>query len=667
MGRKRGTIFTVAFFLLMLVLNLVRVRGVAGVLSGYILVSFLPGYAICTLLFGKPAGAVDSFLRAGVLSPLVCAAVAAVAILSGLDFPAALVMTSVLSMAVLAIAGLRKDGAGYRSPGDWKVLALIAALTLLVAVPLIVNPVLRIRSDAWFHAAVSESIARGGIPPGDPYYAGVQLRYFWAYHLYLLLLRTACGGSLFDHMAAVNVIFFALYLCAVFRFSARVSGRRSGPWWAVLLAVFGINIMGWVLVAGRAFFGRTSGLGVLDGMLGTGVYNALQSLSLGYAGSLAFFLDKFLVGSSFAMSLAMFTLMMHAVLGWLRAGDRRELFLAGLCTASAVLFHTVVGLSILLCGAGALLAAAFLSRRRDEGAISRRSFAAFLILIVTAIACTPYLRTILSAGNTVRENPFTFNGIFLWTVIAAGILPLLLCGVRLFRGGAAGWGERFVLCWIGAVMVLGAFARMPLGNVNKFVYLVFLPLIALAGDGMAALVERIGRRRIVRYAVSAALAFSAAATFSFAWSAYVRDPGVMDVPPPFAGGRVEPAEAEREVYRWIREATPADAVFINGDRTDIPVLAGRSQLWTAGAYPEVWGYDEGTIRWRGDLARTCYAGRPIPEEARKALSRLGVSVYCVVRPEDDAPDAADDAENILNGLYRKVFSNETFVIFEIFP
>ncbi|UCF05092.1 MAG: hypothetical protein JSV33_14405 [bacterium] len=655
------------FFILLLVLSILRVGGAAGTVAGYILVVFLPGLAIGRILFRGSQGGVDTLLHAGVLSPFVSVVFAVVVLLSGFDLRVAFIATSVVSLAVYMIAGFVFPAVKIRSTEERSVLVLAAVLAILVALPLLANPVLRLRSDAWFHAAVSESIAAGGIPPTDPYYAGIQLRYFWAYHILLLLLRSSCGGSLFDHMAAINVIFFVLYVCAVFLLAGRVGRRRSAPVWAVLLTVFGVNVCGWVFLAGRGLLGDTAGMAVFDRMLGSGVYTALQSLSFRYVGSLAFFLDKFLVGSPFAMSLVILLLWMYTVAGWLRTGNRSDLAASCLYTASAILFHTVVGLSILLCGGTAFLALAILSGLRKDRPVSKRALQCLLMLAAALMACIPYLHTILSARNTIQGNPFTLNGIFLWTVLAAGALPIVLYCVRLLRDGINGAGERCLLLWISAVLVLGTFARMPHGNVNKFVYLVFLPVLVLAGDGIPALLDLLGRWRIVRYAVCAVLLFSALATFTFAWTAYIRDSGAMDVPLPVDKGRLVLTDAEQVGYRWIREKIPTDAAFLNGDRNDIPVLAARRQLWTAGAYPEVWGYDDRTVRWREDFARSCYRGGPVADSTRKALSRLAIPVYCVVRPGDVTTVGLERGEGLPGGTNREVFSNEAFVIFEIFP
>ncbi len=88
---------------------------------------------------------------------------------------------------------------------------------------LLSNVALRLRSDAWFYTSAAERIAQGDIRPDGPFYAGMQLWYFWGYHVYLLVPRSVCRLSLFDIKASVNVLVFALYLLGVYSLSRRSS------------------------------------------------------------------------------------------------------------------------------------------------------------------------------------------------------------------------------------------------------------------------------------------------------------------------------------------------------------------------------------------------------------------------------------------------------------
>ncbi len=543
---------------------------------------------------------------------------------------------------------------------------LVVVLTLLVAVPLLVNGALRLRSDAWFHAAVSERIAQGGLPPDDPFYAGLQLRYFWGYHVYLLVLRSACGLSLFDLMASLNVLVFALYLLGVHSLSRRLDPESRGSKWAMVLAVFGINVFGGVLLLGRAFFGETRGFGALNGVLRSGVVVVHQNLSYRYLHSLAFVLDKFLVGTPFGMALVILLCFLGAAIDWLSGKHRSSLILAGLCYGAALFFHAVVGLSILICAGAAFAGTALSGRIRTRHGGPPLGIYGVLMLAVTTAALSPYLTAIISFTGRGSVLPLAANGAFLWTLLAVGILPLCLVVFRLIRRRPTVSGEMFLYLFIVAVVILGTFARLPLGNAYKFVYIASLPMIALAGGMVPDIPGLLRGLGGMRYILLAALCLCAVATVSFGVAGCILDPGV-DVPVPVSDGMPSLTNAEEEGYRWIRERTPDGSIMINANRRDILVLGPRRQLWTQSTYAEAWGYAPDVIEWRRVVVQALYTERSLPADAWVKMFAFDQPLYLIVRSDDPGSAVHRKGGPSPFGRYREVFSNEEFLIFEILP
>src|SRR6185503_5572933 len=64
------------------------------------------------------------------------------------------------------------------------------AWTLLVGLLLAIHPALLQRADGWFHAAVTLQVAQRGLPPEDPFFAGLRLLYFWGTHAWAALWLT---------------------------------------------------------------------------------------------------------------------------------------------------------------------------------------------------------------------------------------------------------------------------------------------------------------------------------------------------------------------------------------------------------------------------------------------------------------------------------------------
>ena len=92
-----------------------------------------------------------------------------------------------------------------RPRGD---LALALPISLLLAavamLPALLRPWIRMRADSWFHAAIVHEIERGGLPPQDPYFAGLSLQYMWFFHALLAGIRKIATVSPFDLMVMVN-------------------------------------------------------------------------------------------------------------------------------------------------------------------------------------------------------------------------------------------------------------------------------------------------------------------------------------------------------------------------------------------------------------------------------------------------------------------------------
>ncbi|MCK4235761.1 MAG: hypothetical protein KAX38_01495, partial [Candidatus Krumholzibacteria bacterium] len=297
----------------------------------------------------------------------------------------------------------------------------------------------------------------------------------------------------------------------------------------------------------------------------------------------------------------------------------------------------------------------------DGRRVKRALFGFFLLVILTAFSA-PYLYTIISLGGGECGLALNFNGIFLWTVLAAGILPVFLLILRLRRDRLNKEGEIFIVVMIGAVLLLGSFAPMPRWNIDKFVYLVFLSLIVLAGDAVP-LLTRLFSRALNR-AFLVFLAAGAIVTVSLGLAGYILDRG-GDVPVVVGGGKVFLTEHEKEGYRWIRKNTPYESIFINSRRSDILVLGARRQLWTDCSYAVTWRYGDELIEWREEIVDDLYSGRPVYDDRWGKLFSIGLPVYLVFRPEDRDLGGYDFVRSTPSERYREVFSNEEFFIVEI--
>src|SRR5262249_22753219 len=87
------------------------------------------------------------------------------------------------------------------------------------------NSMVRMWSDAWFHAAATIEVARHGVPPEDPNFAGIPLYYPWIYHFLIAMIGGASRLSPFHSMALLNAWAAAVTVLASAQLTYRAFGR----------------------------------------------------------------------------------------------------------------------------------------------------------------------------------------------------------------------------------------------------------------------------------------------------------------------------------------------------------------------------------------------------------------------------------------------------------
>ncbi len=339
------------------------------------------------------------------VSPALVAAPAALAAVLGVPFAAAARLALALVAALALAEGLAAPAAriacrhaGAPAPASsTAAFVCAAAWAAIVAALLAGNPWLAPRSDGWFHAGVTLQVAQRGLPPEDPYFAGVPLLYFWGEHAWAALwLAVQPAVPVWAPLVAFNVAAAAAVLLGVATLVRVLGGGGRAVVLASLLTVAGYAPGAWVWIVGRAVIGTEQGFGEIVTTLGYGIDPVLSTLAQGLLhGSLAFFGDKYLVPTPFSMGLALFAYTV-ALLG--ECAERRAAAPVRLFAvlASALFLHAVVGDAALLMAAAvtAVLAVrAFRSRDARAALVS-----AGLAMLAAVLLLAPYLQSI-TAGK----------------------------------------------------------------------------------------------------------------------------------------------------------------------------------------------------------------------------------------------------------------------------
>jgi len=167
----------------------VPLLGLAGAAVG---LGLAPGYALAGWLAPGEREWVR-VCRGLFLSPLVTGAAGVGFLAAGLTPGTAAVLVAGVSLAAAILVALR---APRVRPPRWerRLLVWLLVLAALVLVPHALREWVRYRSDAWFHTAVAYEIMARGIPPDDPYFAGIPLNYPWFFHVIVVLWTSLAGA-----------------------------------------------------------------------------------------------------------------------------------------------------------------------------------------------------------------------------------------------------------------------------------------------------------------------------------------------------------------------------------------------------------------------------------------------------------------------------------------
>lgn len=576
-------------------------------------------------------------LRAGAAlatAPFLTAAPLSALVVSGM--PVAHAARIVALVVAAASLGLLAPEDPRAPAGDraWRVSWRVAAAwTVLIAVFLVGNRWLPPRADGWFHAAVTLQVAERGLPPEDPYFAGLRLLYFWGMHAWAAAwLALAPKLSVWTPLIAFNLSAAAAAVLAVAALARRLGAGPGRIAFAAGLATLGYSPFTWLLPIARSMVGDVRGWAELHRTLESGASSLLGTLAMFQLhASMAFFGDKFLVLTQFGMGLALLPLALTALLELCDSAGVRETIAFALLFASALFIHTVSGYALVVLAGLAWLVLAADVLRGD------RARAASLLAIAVAVAVallvlSPYLVEI-TAGK---------KGQFARGFIVANLVSLVV-GAALYAAAGFGWlagrlrasRDARVLFACAAVLLLFSMSlKLPENNQSKFFNLLFILLPAPAAMGWCAFLARLGppwRRAAVATIVAGAVPTALVAFWGMA-----AEHGQT------ADGWHPPTAAVTEAMDWARAHTPADAAFCDtGGGRELLDLAGRSVVWGGRQGERDWGYGAEAIGAHRELALALCRGREPGAAGAALLASLKREVIVMTRA--NAPDSLGDA------------------------
>lgn len=634
-----------------------RGSGVLGAGAMWILLMVLPGAFGARLIDNARLGTCEALLAGAVISPVLLTLIAVATLFAGGNLQAAVLACLAVASSVSLAAILARRPALIPSSRRETVVLLIflAGLLLLVSTLPFTREWWRIRSDAWFHAAVVAQIRDFGLPPEDPYFAGLPLQYMWFYHVLVATLSEALHVDSFWTMALVNAHATVALVLAGYRFASVLRPRLQERIAGMATLVFAFNAAFWVLLPVKlvkAFMGdvrggeeiaRTFALTPLHYNTAYGFMNIYYNQE--------FFLDKFMVATAFGLALVFMTSGWAAAIDFLRGGQRSALLLLAASIVGMLGFHSLVGFVFLVGLVGGSILMHF-ARGRVDGYQVRPVAVMVGVSVLCFLAMTPYLYQVMHAKEREQVFPldFSFPKIAGILIANAFVIAVALFSRPFWRDRSP--GARFLGFGTAAVTVFCFSISLPGPNTyDKLGYFMFIPLAMVAGFAMAdSVAARRGRARIAVAAAWVLLFFVPVNAIAFV--SCFGTPSAVEVTP-----------AEARLSEWVRAHTPRDAIIIDDDdRVALLVTGPRRYFWGTLAYAEQWGYPKSEMSRRRHLVESLYGEADLDVPAQETLASVELPLFVVVRPQHTGCAVAR-----AGGQFETVYSDAEIALVRVIP
>jgi len=632
--------------------------------TGWVSLTVLPGVVV-SLFLRRRIPAVEFYCLASGLGLPLSGGTALLLYRAGLDLNGAVVMT--IALFLLPAAGrifspLGREVSPEVSPHSRSLLLFSVLAMVSVAILPATSYWWRVRSDAWFHGAVTFQILRSGAPPLDPYFAGLKLNYMWFYHFFLAAVNRLTGLSPFWSMFLLNVQYLFCLVMAVYAIATRLGAGWRAALLSTGIAVFGLNGLFWLFWPLKLLFaltGEVKGVGELHRMLGGGILGITQvRKQLSVLGSVPFFLDKYMVGTAFSLALSLTMAALYFILRGLTERRVGDTVLAALFLTAVSLLHLVVSAAAALALLGACAFTIAWSRfSREELIPLARS--ALLPLVIALLVSAPYLASV-TGGVETSGNEHPSVRLSLWAAASVFVscfgvfLLALVPGRRILRERPR--ESMFVLFWSVSLVALAFLVRLPLDNQRKFIFMLHLSLACFSGIAFYGLIDRFRNSPAAKRLLRMSLLLFLLPVNLIAFIGYAASP-----PEP------APGPSEMKTYEWISRNTPPDAVFLDSSaRLDIPVLARRDLYFGKLSQAEAWGYSPEEVSRRLAARREVLSEQPMSESTLSALESLRRPLYVVLRRSEEAfPKIAAKLE--AEPVFRRVFQNAAISLYLFEP
>jgi hypothetical protein len=539
------------------------------------------------------------------------------------------------------------------------------------------SPRTLVSAHGLLHVAIAQRFAStplSGVPPENPFFAGVPVPYYWFFHY--------CGARLGQLLGMHPLYIFEWMIlaavCIVWLTAASLGHRLYGgviPGLALgLLAFGGTNPFGVAILLGKIGVRGLAPLrddpshlwGIAHPILSVARLNDPFDL---YGPVINFFFNI----SSRPIGLAFVLVIALCMLTWLQRGSVASWVLLVLSTALCTAFSLPVGApGALALGAGLVLAGWLPLDDHDGMAATparlwrRRTLSGGAGLVLGVVLAAPtYYHLLLGEAERAMHVDLSLSTMVRLGASAGLILGMAAVGTIRGRGDT----RRFLLGLLAAGAVLvgaGTFIELPAQNdCNLFqagALLLALPAVA----SVVPSPEWSGTRARLTW-LGVVIVFLP--TMLLVMFAYLHRPPIALA---FTHEHLERVPADSplaRLYAWVRRHTAADAVFILdpeppfaaavGNMPEFPALTERV-MFTSYAYSYmVAPHHDAALRH--EIAKRLLAGEALDARQAEYLVALRRPLYLVVQ----SPDASEAQSSLRQRFGEPVFRDRDAAVFAV--
>ncbi|MBN1512113.1 MAG: hypothetical protein JXB13_08870 [Phycisphaerae bacterium] len=436
------------------------------------------------------------------------------------------------------------------------------------------------------HSAIAFSVLQGHIPPENPLAVGLDLPYYWAYHLLLAGVARLLTWPPVYAAELINVATVIGMSLLVVRVGRWLLGSLRGGLIALAFALFAVNPLGPIFLAYQVLSG-TVGLAISE-FARSPSHPMLRAMYLNddvrWGSGFFFFLQPSSRSIAFLAAVSAAVLICRSLtrLPWLRGLG------VALSTGIACSMNPVVGTGTAF-GLGLGLLAVSRIWRPDRPRIAPRTLVALWVSLGAGVVLSfPTYSQLLndhSVGLPI-EGPLSAVLPKALYAVLFGLMPIGLTTLAWWQGRLERPQLRVLAIAGLSLAVLCTVTHVSAGREHSFfnlaLYFLAFPAAAACLPGRSASPARIRQARgIARAAVAALVPVTAVTLFAFLYrqpiplhadGMYLRDPRDPD---------------RAATYAWLAENTPPDSLVLtdvhDGKQTafydsesEIPAMTGRS-------------------------------------------------------------------------------------------